>query len=98
MSIQNSPEFKPENFSLHRPDIVLLDLLMPEMDGIEALQGLMDLDSGARVVVISSLGYDELVQKALALGAKQFVPKPVSFGHAANIIREVLEERPGYDV
>ena len=74
------------------PDLVLMDLVMPEMEGLEALERILALDQNAKIIVISSLGSSDLVDKALSLGAKQFLRKPVNTGEAANILRAVLEE------
>ncbi len=78
-----------------RPDLVLMDLVMPEMEGIEAVEKIMEIDKDAKIVVVSSIGYDEIVNKALLLGAKQFMIKPVDFTQAADIISSVLTEGGG---
>jgi two-component system, chemotaxis family, chemotaxis protein CheY len=74
------------------PDLVLMDLVMPEMEGIEAVERLLLLNRNARIVVVSSLGHDEIVEKALALGAKQFLTKPLKFGEATGILKRVMED------
>jgi len=81
-----------EQYPDYRPDLVLMDLVMPEMEGIEAVERIMDIDKNAKIVVVSSIGYDEIIDKAISLGAKQFISKPVNFSHAANVIKTVLEE------
>lgn len=81
-----------ERYPNFRPDLVLMDLVMPEMEGIEAVEKILELDKSARIVVVSSMGYDEIVNKAMSLGAKQFISKPVNLSHAANVIKSVLEE------
>jgi two-component system chemotaxis response regulator CheY len=74
------------------PDLVLMDLVMPEMEGIEAVERLLSLNRNARIVVVSSLGHDEIVEKALALGAKRFLTKPLKFGEATGILKRVMED------
>ena len=59
-----------------RPDVVLLDLLMPKMSGIQALAEIRKLVPDSRVLVISSLDSDALVQQALGAGAAGFIVKP----------------------
>ena len=81
-----------EMYQRWNPDLVLMDLVMPEMEGLEALERILALDQNAKIIVISSLGSSDLVDKALSLGAKQFLRKPVNTGEAANILRAVLEE------
>jgi len=59
-----------------RPQIVLMDITMPEVDGIAATTALCRLDPDARVVIVSALGQQAMVLQALAAGAKDFVVKP----------------------
>ena len=73
-----------------RPDAVLMDLVMPEMEGIEAVRRILSFDKNARIVVISSLGYDQVVDEALSIGAKEFLTKPVQFSDTVACIRKVL--------
>ena len=58
-------------------DLVTLDITMPKMDGIAALQQIMNFDSNAKVVMVSALGKQDLVKQALVLGAKGYVVKPL---------------------
>lgn len=75
-----------------KPDVVIMDISMPEMEGLEALAKIRAKDRNANVIIISSLGYQELVKKALSLGAKHFISKPFQPDKAAEIIRFVLKE------
>lgn len=59
-----------------KPDIVLLDINMPVMDGLEALKRIMQHNKNAIVIMCSSLGDQESIVKAISLGAKDFVVKP----------------------
>ncbi|WP_160674944.1 response regulator [Clostridium sp. C8-1-8] len=59
-----------------KPDIVTMDITMPEMDGVEALAEIKKKDPAAKVVMISALGQETWVKKAVMLGAKGFVVKP----------------------
>lgn len=58
-------------------DIVTMDITMPRMDGITALEQIMAFDKNAKVVMISALGKEELVKKSLLLGAKNYIVKPL---------------------
>ncbi|MBQ2124238.1 MAG: response regulator [Spirochaetales bacterium] len=58
-------------------DLVTMDITMPKMDGLTALEQIMAFDKSAKVVMISALGKEELVKKALLLGAKNFIIKPL---------------------
>lgn len=63
-------------YSEHRPDAVLLDITMPEMDGLAALKEIKRLDPGARVAMVTAMGQQAIVIEALRAGAKDFVLKP----------------------
>lgn len=78
-------------FSLN-PDLVLMDITMPELDGIETLKRIVEIDKNARVVIVSSLGHKEMVWKAICLGARHFFTKPYTPDYAATIIKSVLEK------
>ena len=58
-------------------DLVTMDITMPRMDGITALEQIMTFDKQAKVVMISALGKEELVKKSLLLGAKNYIIKPL---------------------
>ncbi|MDD1371202.1 response regulator, partial [Bacillus sp. MHSD17] len=59
-----------------QPDIVTLDITMPEMDGLEALKEIMKIDSSAKVVICSAMGQQGMVLDAIKGGAKDFIVKP----------------------
>jgi len=59
-----------------KPDVVVLDIVMPGMDGIETLERLLRIDPGARVVMCSALGEQEMIRRAILLGARDFIVKP----------------------
>lgn len=58
-------------------DLVTMDITMPRMDGITALEQIMNFDKNARVIMVSALGKEELVKKSLLLGAKNYIVKPL---------------------
>jgi two-component system chemotaxis response regulator CheY len=59
-----------------RPEVTTLDITMPEKDGLTALQEIMALDPGARVVMCSALGQESKVLESIKIGAKDFIVKP----------------------
>lgn len=59
-----------------KPDIVTMDITMPEMSGIEALKNIMQFDSKAKIVMISAMGQELMVKEAIMFGAKSFIIKP----------------------
>jgi two-component system chemotaxis response regulator CheY len=58
-------------------DLVTMDITMPNMDGIGCLEKIIEFDKEAKVIMISALGKQELVKKALLLGAKNYIVKPL---------------------
>ena len=73
-----------------RPDIVLMDIIMPGLEGVEAVKRICLSDPAARVIMISSVSYAEKVNEALAAGAKCFLPKPVTTEQLRRAIEQVL--------
>ena len=58
-------------------DLVTMDITMPKMDGVTALEKIMEFDKNAKVVMISALGKQDLVKQSLMLGAKNYIVKPL---------------------
>ncbi|GBC99744.1 Chemotaxis protein CheY [bacterium HR17] len=79
-------------FQEHRPDLVLLDITMPEMDGLSALKSVMQLDTTARVVMVSALGQESVVMQALQAGAKDFVVKPFQPEQIKQVVQRWLSQ------
>ncbi|MCD9047314.1 response regulator [Luteimonas sp. MHLX1A] len=73
-----------------RPDLVLLDLVMPECDGREALARILELDPQARVVILSSLGAQRDIEACLRLGARSYLQKPIDTDAMDRVLREAL--------
>ncbi len=58
-------------------DLVTMDITMPQMDGVTALEKLLEFDKNATVIMISALGKEDVVKKSLLLGAKSYIIKPL---------------------
>jgi len=58
-------------------DLVTMDITMPKMDGVTALEKIIEFDKDARIIMISALGKQDLVKKSLLLGAKNYIVKPL---------------------
>lgn len=73
-----------------KPDMVLMDITMPQMEGIEAAERIVRSHPEARIVMVSSVGYQENVVAALQKGAKHFVQKPVKPEVLYEVIKYVM--------
>lgn len=71
-------------------DLVTLDITMPTMDGITCLEKILEFDKNAKVVMMSALGKEDLVKKALLLGAKGYIVKPLEREKILSRIQAVL--------
>ncbi|MHA1227200.1 MAG: response regulator [Candidatus Hodarchaeales archaeon] len=65
-----------EQFKLHNPDIITMDVVMPKLNGLQAVKEIMAINPKARIVIVTALGHEPLIRQALKLGAKDFVIKP----------------------
>ena len=74
----------------HRPDVTLLDLRMPVMEGVEVVQRLRERDPRARVIVLTTYDTDEEISRALKAGAKAYILKDISADALITCIRDVL--------
>jgi len=74
------------------PDIVLMDITMPQMEGIEAAEKIVGKHPSARIVMVSSVGYQENIVAALQRGARHFVQKPVKAEVLYEIIKYVMRD------
>lgn len=76
----------------HKPDIVVLDIIMPRMDGIAVQEKLCELDSRPKVVIFSALGMDYITRQALALGADAYFLKPFNLDVFIRRMRSMMGE------
>jgi DNA-binding NarL/FixJ family response regulator len=81
----------------HRPDIVLMDLNMPDMDGIEACRRIKECDAGAKVIALTVCEEIDRITEALAAGAKGYILKNTDLESLARIIRGVYEGKAYID-
>jgi len=65
-----------EKYKALRPDVVLMDIMMPEMDGMQSIRKILEYDQKAKIVVVTALGRPELMKEAVKAGAVGFVTKP----------------------
>ncbi|MBT3786507.1 response regulator [bacterium] len=72
-----------------QPDVVTLDVTMPVMNGIDAVEKIREGDPSARIVMLSAMGYQCIVQKAILKGAKNYVVKPINEGNVVDFLQTV---------
>jgi two-component system chemotaxis response regulator CheY len=79
-----------EKFKSERPDLVTMDITMPEMDGIEALRGIRAIDSQAKVVMCSAMGQQAMVMESIQSGAVDFIVKPFDSDRVIQSLNKVV--------
>lgn len=72
-------------------DLVTMDITMPRLDGVSSLAKIIEFDKDAKVIMISALGKEDLVKKALITGAKNYIVKPLNRTKVLDRIKSVLE-------
>ncbi|HEY5576161.1 MAG TPA: response regulator [Clostridiaceae bacterium] len=65
-----------EMYKREKPDVVTMDITMPDMDGIEAVKAIREFDPAAKIIMCSAMGQQSMVMDAIRAGAKDFVVKP----------------------
>ena len=73
-----------------KPDVVLLDITMPEMDGLETLKRLKEVNSRAKIIICTALGHQEKVAQAIEYGASDFIVKPFEVSRLMAALDKVL--------
>ena len=81
-----------ELFQHHQPDLVTMDIVMPEMGGIDALKKIISSQPQARVVMCSALGQDSMVMEAIKAGARDFIVKPFKEQQVLDVVQRVCGE------
>ncbi len=79
-----------EKFNELKPDLVLMDITMPEMDGIAALKAIKAADSGANIIMCSAMGQQAMVIEAIQAGAKDFIVKPFQAERVLEAVKKVV--------
>ena len=79
-----------EKYNEVKPDLVLMDITMPEMDGIEALRKIKEQDPSAVVVMCSAIGQQAMVIESIQAGAKDFIVKPFQPDRVLEAVSKVL--------
>ena len=79
-----------ERYNELKPDLVLMDITMPEMDGIAALKAIKSLDPKAKVIMCSAMGQQAMVIESIQSGARDFIVKPFQADRVIEAVEKVL--------
>ncbi|MDV4149732.1 response regulator [Clostridium sp. AL.422] len=77
-------------YKKERPDVVTMDITMPDMDGIEAVKEIRAFDPSAKIIMCSAMGQQSMVMDAIKSGAKDFIVKPFQADRVLEAIRKVI--------
>ena len=79
-----------EKYSELKPDLVLMDITMPELDGIGALKKIKENDAAAKVIMCSAMGQQAMVIESIQAGAKDFIVKPFQADRVLEAVKKVV--------
>ena len=79
-----------EKYNETKPDLVMMDITMPEMDGIQALKKIKEADANATVIMCSAMGQEAMVLEAIKLGALDVIVKPFKPDRILQTVQKVL--------
>ncbi len=79
-----------EKYNELKPDLVLMDITMPEMDGIQALKKIKESDAAATVIMCSAMGQQAMVIESIQSGAKDFIVKPFQADRVLEAVKKVI--------
>lgn len=79
-----------EKYNETKPDLVMMDITMPEMDGIQALKKIKEADPAANIIMCSAMGQQAMVIEAIQSGAKDFIVKPFQAERVLEAVKKVV--------
>lgn len=79
-----------EKYKQLKPDLVTMDIIIPVESGLRAVKEIMSLDPKAKIIMVSAMGQEKVVEEAISLGAKGFITKPVVPDKLISEINKVL--------
>ena len=86
-----------QQFRETKPDIVTMDLVMPIMNGVEATKKILQIDSSAKIVILSAMMQENLVTEAILAGAKDYIMKPFQTDEVARILKNTLQNNTEFN-
>ncbi|HBT39586.1 MAG: Response regulator receiver protein [Thermotoga sp. 50_1627] len=78
-----------EKYKELKPDVVTMDIMMPEMDGITAIKKIKEIDPNAKIIVCSAMGQQAMVIEAIQAGAKDFIVKPFQHSRVIEALQKL---------
>lgn len=82
-----------EQYKKYKPDIVTMDITMPDMDGIKTLEHIKKIDSNAKIIMCTAMGQQAMVMEAIRAGAKDFIVKPFEEDQVLEAMQKVVGYR-----
>ena len=79
-----------ELYKQHKPDLVTMDIVMPNMDGIEAVKNITSEDGNAKVVMVTAVGQESKVKEAIQAGARGYIVKPFQAPQVLEEVEKIL--------
>jgi two-component system chemotaxis response regulator CheY len=79
-----------DKYAETKPDLVMMDITMPEMDGIQALKKIKSVDPGANVIMCSAMGQQAMVIESIQSGAKDFIVKPFQADRVLEAVKKAV--------
>ncbi len=79
-----------EKFKEHAPDLVIMDITMPEMDGIQAVKQIKAINSAAKIIMCSAMGQQAMVIESIQAGARDFIVKPFQADRVIEAVKKVV--------
>jgi len=76
-----------------KPDIITMDITMPDMDGITAISKIREFDNKVNIIVVTSHGQEEIIMKALKVGAKGYILKPINKDNLDEVIKNIYNQQ-----
>jgi len=86
-----------EKYGKFKPDLVILDITMPEMDGVEALTRIMQMDNNATVIMVTAAGTSDVIAECMRKGARGHIEKPFSPSELVATIKKLTKSDVDYD-
>ena len=79
-----------EKYKELKPDLVIMDITMPEMDGIQAAKGIKAVDGGSTIIMCSAMGQQAMVIESIQAGARDFIVKPFQPDRVIEAVKKII--------